>query len=263
MALRLLFASVHSYLDPSSGAALATRDLFELLAARGHDCRALTAGVLDYERPTRPEAVLDGLGVPYERAAVRRPGGGEAEVLDLTLDGVRITWLPTASSRAEHAPTPAEAAAFLDLLDQVLGRFRPHVLLTYGGHPANLELMRRARRRQVAVVFHLHNFAYGDRRAFADAAAVLVPSAYSRRHHARLLGIDANALPYPLRPERVVAAEAEPRYVTFVNPQPTKGVAVFARIARELARRRGDIPLLVVEGRGGADGLARLDVDLS
>ena len=34
MAHRLLFASIHSYLDPASGAALATRELLELLAAR-------------------------------------------------------------------------------------------------------------------------------------------------------------------------------------------------------------------------------------
>jgi hypothetical protein len=44
------------------------------------------------------------------------------------------------------------------------------VLLIYGGHPACLELMRRVRMKPVAVVFHLHNFGYNDRRAFADAA---------------------------------------------------------------------------------------------
>jgi hypothetical protein len=32
---RLLFASYHCYVDPSSGAALATRDLLELLGPRG------------------------------------------------------------------------------------------------------------------------------------------------------------------------------------------------------------------------------------
>jgi hypothetical protein len=36
--LRLLFCSYHCYLDPSSGAALATRDLFELMASRGSPC---------------------------------------------------------------------------------------------------------------------------------------------------------------------------------------------------------------------------------
>jgi hypothetical protein len=49
---RLLFASVHSYVDPSSGAALATRDLMELMAARGWECSALTAGLLDHEQDT-------------------------------------------------------------------------------------------------------------------------------------------------------------------------------------------------------------------
>jgi glycosyltransferase involved in cell wall biosynthesis len=53
------------------------------------------------------------------------------------------------------------------------------------------------------------------------------------------------------------------RFVTFINPQPDKGVAVFARIAVELGRRRPDIPLLVVEGRGTSDALAGLPVDLS
>jgi glycosyltransferase involved in cell wall biosynthesis len=47
---RLLFASIHSYIDHSSGAALATRELLELLAAHGWDCRALSCGVLDYEQ---------------------------------------------------------------------------------------------------------------------------------------------------------------------------------------------------------------------
>ncbi len=50
---------------------------------------------------------------------------------------------------------------------------------------------------------------------------------------------------------------------TFINPQPTKGMAVFARIAVVLNERRSDIPLLVVEGRGTSDALVRLPIDLS
>ena len=49
--------------------------------------------------------------------------------------------MPTASSRAERSPDREEFARFLALADQVPERFRPHVLLTYGGHPASLELM--------------------------------------------------------------------------------------------------------------------------
>lgn len=260
---RLLFASIHGYLDPSSGAALATRDLLELLASRGVDCRALSTGVLDYEQETPLDTVIAALGVPARRARASLAGGGTADVIDLEADGVRVTLLPTASSRAERAPTREEGAAFLDLADQVLDRFKPEVLLTYGGHPANLALMARARRKGVAVVFHLHNFGYDDRRAFADATAVLVPSEYSRRYYAAKLGLECVAIPYPLRPARAVAADPEPQYLTFINPQPAKGVTVFARIALELGRRRPEVPLLVVEGRGTSDWLARLPLDLS
>jgi len=45
--MRLLFSSVHCYLDPSSGAALCARELLELLAARGADCRVLATGIVD------------------------------------------------------------------------------------------------------------------------------------------------------------------------------------------------------------------------
>lgn len=262
MIRRLLFASTHCLLDPSSGAALATRDLLELLAARGVECRAVCGGVLDYEAPTALAPVLTAAGLAPRRAAPP-PGDTPAGVLEIEARGVRTTVVPTASSLASLAPDPAEATTWLGLAEEALERSRPDVLLTYGGHPAGRELMRRARRRGVAVVFHLHNFAYHDRAEFADATAVLVPSEYARRHYARALGLATAALPYPLRLDRVVAADPAPRYATFVNPQPSKGAAVVARIALELGRRRPEIPLLVVEGRGGAGGLTAGGLDLS
>ncbi len=53
-----------------------------------------------------------------------------------------------------------------------------------------------------------------------------------------------------------------PQYVTFVNPEPRKGVHVFARIAEVLSHRRPDIPLLLVEGAGKASFLPQLGIDL-
>src|SRR3954470_11459159 len=79
------------------------------------------------------------------------------KVIDLTVGGVRVTLTPTASSRAERSPDMQESARFVDLADQVLERFRPHVLLTYGGYPACLELMRGTRMKSGAVVFILHH----------------------------------------------------------------------------------------------------------
>ena len=46
---RLLFCSYHCYWDQSSGAALCTRELLELLAQRGWSCRVWCGPHLDFE----------------------------------------------------------------------------------------------------------------------------------------------------------------------------------------------------------------------
>ncbi len=156
--------------------------------------------------------------LPANRSGAALSLGGEAEVFDLELDGVRVTLLPTDSSRPERAPNPREANIFLDLIEQAFERFRPQVLLTYGGHPVCLEMMRRARARGIAVVFHLHNFGYNSARAFDDVKAIIVPSEYSRRFHASRLGLGGTVIPNPIRLDQVVAERPDPKYVTFINP---------------------------------------------
>jgi hypothetical protein len=66
--MRLLFSSIHCYLDPSSGAALCTRELLELLAARGSDCRVLTTRFLDPGHETALGEVLLTLGLNAGRS---------------------------------------------------------------------------------------------------------------------------------------------------------------------------------------------------
>ena len=100
--MRLLFASIHCYLDPASGAALCTREMLELLAARGMDCRVLTTGILDPERQTSLDEVLGTLELPAGRFEAQLGAGRAAEVIDLSASGVRVTVMPTASSSAER-----------------------------------------------------------------------------------------------------------------------------------------------------------------
>ena len=85
--MRLPFSSIHCYLDPSSGAALCTRELLELLAARGMDCRVLTTGVLDPERETTLDEVLATLELPCQRFWAELGVGRAAEVIDLSVSG--------------------------------------------------------------------------------------------------------------------------------------------------------------------------------
>ncbi len=165
---------------------------------------------------------------------------------------------------------------------------------TYGGDPVALAVQQMAKRNGAKIVFWLYNFAYTDRAAFALADYIIVPSEFSRQYYREKLGLECRVLPLivhweeaevkgreqgarsgeqamanrphpnPLpKGEETDCAHLNPapargetrRYITFINPQETKGVYVFARIARELAKRRPDIPLLVTQGRSRGDAL--------
>jgi hypothetical protein len=252
---RLLFCSNHSYFDPSSGAALATRDLLELLRRRGWDCRAFCGPLTDFEQPEPIEQLLSDHHLAYE---VRPCATGSAPftLFRFVQGGVPVTlYQPSDARPYRRPPTPAEGYPFLALLERLLDRDRPDVLLTFGGDWLTRAAMACARRRGVRVAFALHNFEYHTADPFRDVDAVLVPSQLAREHYGRTLGLRCTPIPGPWDWARVRCPAIEGRYVTFVNPQPEKGVFVFARIAHELWRRRPDIPLLVVEARARAGWL--------
>src|SRR5271166_6955748 len=110
------------------------------------DCRALTTGILDPERETSLDEVLAALELPVQRFQAELGMGRAAEVIELSVNGVRVTLMPTSSSRVERSPDPRESVIFLELAEEVFDRFRPAVLLTYGDHPSSFKPMRRARR---------------------------------------------------------------------------------------------------------------------
>src|SRR5438445_12853497 len=68
----LLFCSYHCYWDPSSGAALCTRELLELLAERGWACRVLCGPRLDFEEVGSLAQLLDTHQVDYEQRQARQ-----------------------------------------------------------------------------------------------------------------------------------------------------------------------------------------------
>ncbi|HWE36477.1 MAG TPA: glycosyltransferase, partial [Isosphaeraceae bacterium] len=175
--------------------------------------------------------------------------------------GVPITVLRRPLCRLA-GPDPLEGAEFLRLFEATRRRFRPDVLVTYGGDRLTREILARSRRAGIATVFALHNFLYTDRTPFAHADAVVVPSRFAADEYARSIGQRCEVLPYPVDPGRVRVARRRPHFLTFVNPCPGKGLYPFARIADELGRLRPDIPVLVVESRGAEADLLACGLDL-
>lgn len=257
---RVLFASYHCHYDPASGAALCTRDLFDLLTARGWACAVVTGPQLDDPAAAPIGAVL-GAGPGADRVA-GRCGDLTFTVFDAAPDGYPVTVFAPDPPAVHRAPGPAETAAFHDVVAKVAADFKPDVVLTYGGDPASRAALVAARAAGAAAVFWLHNRAYTDAAMFRAFDAVVVPSADARDDYRDRLGLNSVVLPGPWAWDRFRCDPAGAPHVTFVNPEPAKGVFWFARLADVLGRARPDIPFLVVEGRGRAGWLDRSGVDL-
>jgi glycosyltransferase involved in cell wall biosynthesis len=216
----IAFAATHCLLDPTSGAAVASRSLLDLLRR---------SGLRD-----QPNVVVTDAASPSAASA------GQA---DLTVF--------RAQSTRRGGMQPEEARAFLHAYQQFLDMHRPEVLITYGGDRLSAGLVDLAKLRDIPVVFALHNLKYSNLETFRRVDYVIVPSQFTRQHYWQTIGLGCQVLPNVIA-ERLVRAEARhPQCVTFVNAQPGKGLFVVARIVEQLALRRPDIPVLIVEGRAG------------
>lgn len=146
-------------------------------------------------------------------------------------------------------------AQFDEWYDETLATWRPDVILTFGGGPGDMARHRRARAAGVRQVAGVRNHSYLHRSFFEPFQAALTPSEFLADIYRTEVGLESTALPTPIEPADVLATERDAIFFTAVNPSIPKGAMFLARLAEELGTRRPDLPLLVIESRGTADGL--------
>jgi glycosyltransferase involved in cell wall biosynthesis len=240
---RVLIAIGQTPFDPTSGAAQATLHLAELLAGCACEVRCLaTSGT---------EGVFHG----------RLPEGEFSE------NGVRHSIIPVDPEK-KHSWHHLVGGLYDRCFDDLLSGFRPDFVLTFGDEPPDQSRRARALAAGSKVVFCLHNESYRKARP-ENVTAFLSPSDYLAEVYHLSWGERAAiaVLPTPMTAARIIADTWEPVFVTFVNPQPAKGLWFMIRFAEQLGIHHPEIPLRIIEGRAtAADFLAAAksaDIDLS
>ncbi|MFC7336770.1 glycosyltransferase [Haloferula chungangensis] len=225
---RILIAIGQTPFDPTSGAAQATLHLAEMLAAHGHQVRSLsTTGTEGEFAGTLPSG-------KFVEAQVHH----------------HILPVPAAEKHSWHHLVGKE---YDSIFDQALKEFQPDLLLTFGDEFPDTARRQRAVGAGTKVVFCLHNHHYRSRLPL-HVDAFLTPSTFLAEDYRKAWGKgpEIQSLPTPVSPERARAAQHEPVFTTFINPQPTKGLWFMIRLADYLGRHHPDIPLRIVEGRASA-----------
>ena len=103
----------------------------------------------------------------------------------------------------QSGPVGPEIAAFAAAFERFLDKNKPDAVLTYGGPPLGTIVARLAHRRNIPVVFALHNFGYHDVSQFYDVDYVVVPSEFSKAYYAERLDLRCRVLPNVIDPRRV------------------------------------------------------------
>jgi glycosyltransferase involved in cell wall biosynthesis len=251
--LRILFASPYCLLDTTSGAALATRELLDQLVRLGFPCSTVTASIFDPARQVSLEEVLLQLG---DAITAREDRSGDAFFVEVSKNGIAHTILKTDRSQRLFL-TSQEEETLLSFVERAIGEFHPDLILTYGGLSAERKIHRLAHQRGIPVVFYLHNSLYKKAETFSDVDLVLAPSKFISDFYAERLGIQSQVL-YPIfNSDHCLVTRRNPRFFTFMNPVPEKGLTLFARLVGQALRQLPRAEFLVVEVRWTKADVAR------
>lgn len=230
--------------EPSSGAARSIRTICEFLASGGWCVQVLGSTATEGDLRLDAQDWLRNCGIKIEIAS----GPQSSRVIQFRDRAVNYVLLDTGIVHVLGA-RQRKNDGYDQLFDGLLTDLRPDIFFTYGGWAVDRDRRRRAQSAGSRVVFTVRNEAFMQANNFVHVDAIFSSSAFLTERYRSTIGIESTPLPVPLWSEDVTPAYHEPTFVTFINPEPMKGVAPFARIAEEVSCSRPEIPFLIVKSR--------------
>lgn len=256
-AKRLLFSSWHNYLDPSNGASITAREILLALARRGWKVVTFCGPTLDFRERPDFMTLLDDHGITPGKTVVNK-GLVPFRLVRFRDHGIKSTvFLPRETS---IVPSPAVGNAFLRLFREHLAAYEPDLMMTYGGYWMGRAMLESPLTRRHKNTVLLMNCAYDDAAYFENVDLTLVLSEFSANYYRDKIGLRSTAIAPLMDWSKILVAPAdhERKYLTFINPDADKGLYFFVAIAEVLAKKRPDIPILLVGGRGGTVSLGEV-----
>lgn len=242
----VVFVAPHTFVDACNPLGVAAAGLLDMLARSGIACQAYCPVPSIDGAEDELGRELDRRGLPHQcRDSVH--GMFAARVTYSRLGRIPISFIrPTAIGPDDVAG--GSLRSFLAFFDKFIDANRPDVLVTFSETPDTDPLIRVARRRDISVVLPMFDAPFSHRMDFAHADYCLVCSEIARRRYWQELEVACCKLPPAIDRDRVYAEQRDPRYLSFIAPLSGRGIFAFARIAEQLAQRRPDIPIMVVNG---------------
>lgn len=145
--------------------------------------------------------------------------------------------------------TYTEGWNFFCLFSMLCNSFRPDVAMGYGTGVSGVAIHAEAKRRKIPFVYPICN-ANHPFYTFEDCEALFTDSQATADLYATRDRLNVLTSGIFIDPQRIVSKQRAPRYITMVNPSFSKGLSIFAKLAKVAQKELPELEFLAVDGRG-------------
>lgn len=244
---KVLFVTEGNYLDDSF-ASRGQRTLFRALRDLGMSCEILCRFLTMEDTEMEAGPWLEERGWRMEPVKGTRQDQGNFKQISVKVDGLPVTLLHGASTK-QHEPNEEERSAFVRLAAAQLARYRPDVMVVHSG-PCLADILSIAQARSIASVAWQPDSRVNDATPLRAANVVLTSTRYTADYLREGFGLPCANIPPVVAGTPTAVEGTEPGSVVFGGSGVGGGMFQFVQFAEELARRRPNLSLIVLGGKG-------------